>query len=336
MARDHTPSRRQVLAGLLVASALSCVLRPHGVEGPRELLAPVLSPVGRVLTLVSLSVRRNATTRSGGPMDDEAARQWLQENEALARQLAEYVAREQQRQTSAEYQYMLDQREQLEQAARWMQAMPKEFPCQLLPARVIAGAPTPFQRTRTLRPQQAGATVGDLVTTRTVLTNRSTALPGTPAVLSATAVAGRIVSSGAWTAHMQLVTDHDFRINAFVQRVYDPKRPRMLEVGGPGAQPRVRPLNEKDGPVPVNLSGCGDGLLSAAVSEGHGIRPGDLVLTMGEDDRLPMAIVIGRVRSSEPDAASPRHVRLRVEPETQLATLEDVYIVLPQAREAAP
>jgi hypothetical protein len=322
---------------LLVASAASCLLRPHGVEGPRELLSPVLWPVSRVLSLASLSVRRNATAAWGGPVDDETARQWLQDNEAVQRQLAQYWAKLQERQTASSWQYMLSQQGQLEQAERWMRAMPREFPCLIVPAQVVAGSATPYQRTRALRVRQAGAAVGDYVTTRTVMTNRSTALPGMPAVLSASAVVGQIVSSGAWTAHLQLVTDPDFHLYGFVQRVFDPRHPRPIEVmdanSGP---PRRRSLSEKDGPVSVYLTGCGDGLVSRPLSEGHAIAPGDLVLTMGEDGRLPMAIVIGRVRAVEPVPDSARHVRLKIEPDAQLATLEDVYIVLPQTREVAP
>jgi hypothetical protein len=323
-----------MLMGLLFASAVSCVFLPHGVQGPRELLAPLLAPVGRVLSVLSLNVRRNAS--AGAPLDDETARQFLQDNEALQRQLTQYLVSQNERQAASSHQFWLQEKTRLEQADAWTRAMPREFPCMILPARVVAGPATPYQRTRTLQMKRSSVSVGDFVTTRAILINRSTALPGTPAVLSSSAVVGRIIESGAWTAHLQLVTDQNFQLKAFVQRVFDPKHPRQIEDIGPGTgQPRSRPLREDDGPVPVNLTGCGDGLISAAVSEGHAIAPGDLVLTMGEDGRLPMAVVVGRVRSCEPVGNSSRHVRLRVEPEAKLDTLENVYIVLPQAREAA-
>ena len=337
MARTRQPSRRQMVAGLLLASAASCLLWPRGADGPRRVLAPVLAPLSHGLTVASLNVRRNLAAWWGGRIDDETARRLLEEHEPLQRQLTKYMDRQLQRQVAAYEQLLAEQQRQLAEASGWSQALRDQFSCLLVPAKVIAAEPTPYQRTRTLGSRQSGVP-GDYVTTRALLTNRPTAVPGDmPAVLAATALAGQIVSSGAWTAHMRLVSDPEFRINALVLRAFDAEHPRLIEDLGPEqAEPRRRILEKDDRPVPVNLTGCRDGLVSAAVPAGHAVAAGDLVVTMGDDERLPMAIVIGRVRSVARVADNPRHVTLRIEPEARLQTLQHVYIVLPRTREAAP
>jgi cell shape-determining protein MreC len=166
------------------------------------------------------------------------------------------------------------------------------------------------------------------------LTNHPTAIPVQQAVLAGACLAGEIVSSGAWTAHLRLVTDPDFKINAFVYRLYDPGRPRTIEAeelhdGKP--VPISRSLRPDDPAVPVNLAGDLTGLISAEVPARHGIRPGDHVRTMGDDIRLPVGVFIGYVLEVTPSAANPKHVRLRVAPALDLQSLRDVYVVVPLA-----
>ncbi len=332
MARTWTPSKRQMLIGLLLASAASSLLWPHGWgDLPRNWLKPLLGPVEASLSIMSLNVKRNAIIWWSGEIDDDTASQWLEKNPALQRQLSRYVDRQLTNQVVDYEQKIAELQRQRDQIAGWAGGL-REFPCLLLPAKVIAAEPTPYQRLRTLHPRNGSASPGDYVTTRGLMTERATALPGTPAVLAASSMVGRIISSGAWTAQLQLVTDSDFRINAFVLRMVDAAQPRYI-IDTVANQAKL--LKPGDPAILVNLRGCGDGLISAEVPAAHNILPGDQVITTGDDGRLPKRILIGRVRLVEPVAQAPQHVLLHVEPGAQLDMLEDVYIVLPQAREGS-
>ena len=304
-------SKGRALKGLLVLSAISCLLRKQGFDWPRELLAPVLAPLSHAGTYAAGSVQHNVQNLVDGGIDAETARRLTEENQALRRQAIVYQNR------------LAEQAGRLAEMGRWRRELENDFPCMLIPATVIGRGPMSFQHSRLLRPRRRVSS-GQFATTRTLMTNWPVAIRGKRAALGASALVGQIVSSGAWTAHLQLVTDPDFKIQAFVQRLYDPQRPRTI------LQDNVsRPLAENDRPIPVNLAGNVAGMITAEVPARHGIAEGDVVRTMGDDSRLPIGVLIGTVAGVEPVPNNPKHVRLKVAPSAQLESLRDVYVVIP-------
>jgi hypothetical protein len=333
-------NRSHLLTGLVMLSIVSCLVWPRGFAWPRELLAPVLAPLSDALTYASTSIKGNLRGLTGGAADDETARRMLEEDEPLRQRLSNYVDQTLQRQVLSYEAQLADQQRRLDEMGQWRKYLPPGFPCKLLAAKVIGQGPTPFQREELLVRKNrlpGGATwasKGDFVTMATILTDRPTAIPGELAVLSGSAVVGQIVTSGAWTAHLQLITDPDFKIKAFVYRQYDAAHPRTIEaeeMNDGKSVPTPRSLRPTDPPVPVNLAGNLTGLISAEVPAQHGIRPGDHVRTMGDDVRLPVGVFIGYVRAVTPSPANPKHVRLEVAPASDLQSLRDVYIVVPMA-----
>jgi len=344
-------SKRHVLAGVLVLSMVSCLARPRGFAWPRDLLAPVLMPLSYAGTYVAAGVRRNVRQWPAGEMDAETARRLLAENPALRRELLTHVDPRLKQQIHR-YQWLLARRDRELARMAGMREFREVFPCMLIPATVIGAGPTPYERGRLLRAGRRAST-GQMVTTRELLTYRPTALPGNEAVLSGTMLVGQIVSSGAWTARLQLITDPDFQVQAWVERVYDesksPADQRIIEVVEAVAGksvPTRRPLRKGDVWIPVNLLGQGtDRLITEALPARHGIAPGDLVLTVGvappqagramadgaRDPRLPEGMVIGRVAEVQPVPDNPRHVRLSVAPGADLGAVSEVYIVEPLA-----
>lgn len=310
-----------MLTALLGLSAVSCFVFPRGFDRPRQWLAPVLAPLSHSGAYVASTVRRN-----------------LASDDALRRAAADQVDAALRRQVIAYERAILEYRSVLGEVAAARDALGESFPCMLLPATVIGGAAGPYDDSRLLRTEgRAGR--GQYVTTLELLTGRPTAVPEQVAALSGAAVVGRVVASGAWTAQLQLLTDRGYRMRAYVWRQVYEGRDRRILIAEPdpvsGATVlRERSLKATDPVVPVNLTGVGDGLLSAEVPVGHAIEPGDVVVTMGDDGRLPMQVTVGYVDRVETPPDSPKHVRLHVAPATDLDALRRVSIVVPLARRA--
>ncbi len=337
-------SKRHVLAGVLILSVVSCLARPRGFGWPRELLAPVLAPLSYTGTYVAAGVRRNVHEWAAGEMDEETARRLLAEHPSLRRELLDRVDGRL-RQQLHRYEWLLARKDERVARLAGMTGFRGHFPCMLIPATVIAHSPMPYEAGRLVWPGRR-VSEGNLVTTRELLTYRPTAVPDNRAVLSNTSLVGQIVSSGAWTAHLQLITDPDFQVRAWVERVYDkskdPADQRIIEVietVGGKLVPARRPLRQRDELwIPVNLRGQGTGRLTTEpLPRRHGIAVGDLVLTTGTgvdpdhgDSRLPEGVMIGRVAEVLPVSDNPQHVRLSIEPEADLEALHEVYIVEPQ------
>ena len=335
MGRIPRASRPRVLKGLLVLSAVSCLLRPEGFGWPRETLAPLLAPLSHACTHVAASVKRNVRDLLGREIDERTAQQLLADSPALRRQLMRYVDQARHRQVLFLTAESARLRRRLAEIGRWRHALDDDFPCMLIPATVVGYGPTPYQRSRLLR-TRGRAAPGQLVASPTLLTDRPTAILGRRAVLSASGLAGQIVASGAWTAHMQLVTDPDFKIRAMVKRVIDPGHPRTITVyrDHDGRQvPVTRELTAEDEQVPVNLAGCITAMVTAELPARHGIAEGDIVRTAGDDTRLPTGVLIGTVTRVRPVPDKAKHVTLEVTPAARLGTLRNVIIVVPQVRE---
>jgi len=333
MARARTLTRSHLLKGLVALSVLSCFTSPRGADRPRQLLAPLLAPIGQAGTYVSDAVGRNLNDLLAGDCDDQTARDLLADPR-LRRRLHEAMVQKLQRQVAAYERLVAQQRLQLAELTAARQALGEDFPCKLVPATVIAADAGPYGRARLVRIARRPPP-GSAVTTRDVLTNRPTAIPEAVAALSGSALVGRVDSSGAWTAHVQLISDPDYRTRGLVSRLLYPGRPRQITAEQQTSDGRTlfvqRPLAADDPAIPVNLVGNGTGMTSAALPAHHGVEPGDLVVTAGDDDRLPMSIVIGAVETVEPLTDNPKHVRVTVAPAVDLDALRRVYVVLPMA-----
>ena len=326
---------RHVLQGLLALSVVSCFALPRGLDRPRELLAPLLAPISHSGVYVCDAIGRNVGDLLHDDCDEQTAREILRANGPLRDHLLAEMDRSVLRRVEACEQVIAAQQRQIDAMGRTREAIGTGFPCKLIGAKVIGEGATAWDREALLR-TSSRPTPGAPVTTRGLLINRPTAIPEGIAALSESTLVGRIVSSGAWTAHLQLVSDPDFSTRGFVVRLIYPDRTRLITVEQPDG-PRTllvqRPLQRGDAPIPVSLFGDGEGLVSAAVPAHHGIEPDDLVVTSGQDGWLPMNIRIGTVRAVEPVADTPKHVELRIEPVADLDGLRRVTIVQPLARE---
>lgn len=326
--------RRGSLWLAIAMSVVSCLIWPRGLTWPRELFAPLLAPLSHATLYATDAVRLNVRDMLGKPMDEAVVRSLLEENPALRDQLSAYLDDELQRQADGMGLWLGELRRQLADLGRWRRAFADDFPCMLYPARVIGAVAEPYSRARLVRPEHR-AGPGQFVTTRAVVTNRPTAVLGRRAVLASGALVGQVVASGAWTAHVQLVTDPDFTLRAEVVRVVYPDRPRTIRktTAVEGKLIDV-PLTADAETVPVSLLGRGDGMASEAVPVRHAIEPGDLVYTTGDELGMPSYVFVGTVTDLQPVANNPKHVRLSIAPGADLESLRDVYIVAPMLTEA--
>ncbi len=336
MARTPRLTRDHLLKGVLCLSVISCFAWPRGFERPRAVLAPILAPLSHGGAYVAATVKRNLTDLIGGVADEQALRDALAGNEPLRRQLSEHINDALLRRVVAQEQLLAKYQRQMVELSNARRAVGEGFPCMLLPASVIGASPTAFGHTRLLRPAGPAA-AGEYVTTRELLTDRPTAIPEQVAVLSASSVIGRIVSGGAWTAHVQLVIDPDFHMRAYVVRVVYEDRERLIrieEVDPDSGRTvlRERALTVYDPPIPVNLTGSGAAMTSAPAPAHHAIEPGDFIVTMGDDGWLPLQVTIGVVERVVDLADSPKHVALKIAPAADLSSLRSVIVVVPLAR----
>ncbi len=202
-----------------------------------------------------------------------------------------------------------------------------DTPVRLISARVVAGDSLPYGWTRLVNVgQKLGSRKGMWVTNRRLVTNRSKRLPENLAVLSGTALAGRICETGAFTARLQLVTDKGFAIRAQVKRIINPRNPRRVQIGA-----RMVRLRQYRNP-PVEVFTRGDGtqwLIAGEVNKVHNIQPGDILQTRPEIGSLPVAVDIGKVVKVSDDSKHPGRSTLWIKPAVNLPALREVFIVIP-------
>ena len=158
-------------------------------------------------------------------------------------------------------------------------------------------------------------------------------------VLGRNYVVGEISEAGEYSSTLRLVTDPSFRAPARILRLVKPGEQRTFSVSGAGLnagrEPRVFRHNGRTHgeqfvgeAIEVNAAGDGDQVVCRQVPAFHRIRPGD-VLTTARLAELPFRLTIGRVVEVTAEAANPHFVTILVEPKADLATLREVYIVLP-------
>ncbi len=269
--------------------------------------------------------------QGGRSITQAEARRLARENRALQAQLIEL---------SRAYQQYLRQ----DAVKQYLYGRMRDFPCELIAARVVGAESLPYGRTRALNVgAAAGATPGARVTTRRLLTDRAKSihagyagvawekdLPRRRAAVASTVLAGMIDASGAFTARLMLVTDREFAIAADLFRVIDPDNPRQVTVTreGVAALEPLTPANRDLIPVWARGDGRG-GMIVEEVSRNDNVLPGDWLLTRRDDAFLPAGLPIAEVIEVLDDPEHAGFVTLRLRPLADLASLREVYVVVP-------
>jgi cell shape-determining protein MreC len=293
------------------------------------MLGPLLAPLSDGGTFISTRMKRNVADLAHGRLSPAELAEALESNPALREQLQQYGDQQIRGQLLAYEQYMIEQQRQLNEIAD-LRGNFQDFPCTLVPAKVIGGDANPLRDTRLISPASK-VTAHNPVTTRGLAVQSPTALPGELAVLSSSALVGRVAESGAWTARLQTVCDAGFQTAVTIKR--DPANPRKIQVDQQQAGrviPVEKALDAADPWVPAILHGDGRGLTSSELPAYHKVLPGDWVYTAGNDPRLPMPVLVGVVAAVHPVETDSNHCRLEVRPAADLATLRDVYVVIPK------
>ena len=209
-----------------------------------------------------------------------------------------------------------------------------DTPVKLISARVVAADSLPYGYGRLLNAgSRSGAESPMYVTTRALWTDRKKKLPQNFAVLSDSALVGRLMETKAFTARMYMVNDRAFKILANIHRRLDPKNPRQVQLGD-----RMQTLTISNN-LPIAVLARGDGATGLVVSEvpqSHNVLPGDVLQTKPNDALLPAEVEIGIV---DKVTDSPQHagmVDLHVKPSADLPSLREVYIVVPEAAPPEP
>lgn len=310
------PSKPTILT-LLMAFSLAGALYPPLVRPMRVAMQWLVTPLGDGLMYMTTAFNSRLAESIAPGIAPEDARRLQRENEGLRNRLL-----------ALEQQWQL--RRQQESAMESLLYGPMhDFPCELIAARVVAADAMPYSGTRVINAgRRHGADAGMRVCR--VITDRSKALPPNLAAITASALAGRITESGAFTARLQLVTDANFTIRARIRRIIDPAKPRVIRVlmEGRAAEETLSEANNKPIETPVSGDGTGE-LIVPDVSKYHNIQPGDYLVTCGDEAFLPAEIGIGRVTRVVDNAKYKGMTTVYAKPLADLSTLRDVYVVLP-------
>jgi cell shape-determining protein MreC len=313
-------SKQRVLGILLIASCVLSLLGAGLSDRIRQAVQPALAPIGDGGMYIKTLLESQLTSHAAGALTGEEARA-LQERYRSAEDELRVVR--------GERDELLRRRQALDSLYG---RLPSTFLCKLMPARVVGEESLPYGQSRALNAgTRRGATPGGLVTTRRLLTDRGKKLHTELAVMSQTAVVGRIVAAGPFTARMALVTDRGFVIRARIRRVLHRDNPREITVEAPSGM-AVAPLTDANN-RPIDVEARGDGVDALICGEDvqayHNILPGDVLVTSGRDAFLPAEIRIGEVTGVARRSEHRGFVTLKIKPQADLATLRDVYIVYP-------
>jgi len=309
-------SKKWLLAVLLTACVVTSFLGSRASVPLRNMMQYPLAPLGDIPMYLTSAFEGHA---GGSPdISREQARALLVENRRLRGQLLEL---------SRLYQQYARQ----ERTKQYLFGRMTDFPCRLIPGRVVGAEPLPYGQTRIVGPgRSAGTRVGARVTTRELVTDRPKALLSGYATISATSLVGRISSAGAFTARLQLVTDRQFAIEAQIFRLIDPNNPRQIKVTKANAAAMEILTPQNNHLVPVFAQGDGaNGLIVRDVSVNDNVRPGDWLITRRDDAFLLAGIRIGEVTQVVRSPEHPGFVTLHVRPHADLEALREVYIVVP-------
>ncbi len=210
-----------------------------------------------------------------------------------------------------------------------------DLSCELVPARISAGDSLAYGQTRLVNAgRRNGTAPGDQVTTRLLLTNRAKALEphGKLAVVTGSALVGRLGETWGYMARLILVTDRSFRTQAQIARAIDPNNPRLIQVENtPGYVTEETLSHQNYAYVPCVAHGNGsDAVIVRGVSRGDNIKVGDelVVRIVGtyESTRIPIGKVV-EVKVDEKLGVG--FDQLRIEPMADLAALREVFILVP-------
>lgn len=310
-----------MLAGvLMLAAGVLALLGPDAAVQLRSMCHWALAPLGDAGMYLTTSLK--GQTRPAVDLTDEQAAALVRENEQLRS-------------------VVTTQREYLRRINRELQGGGRAFrnvfshafgpnadvPVRLVAARAVATDSLPYGWTRVLNAGSRDHVQGGMLATqRLLLTDREKSLPENLAVLADSALIGRIIEAGAFTARLQLITDAGFATRAHVARVIDPGNPRQVQVND-RRQPLTPQINFA---VEAYARGNGTGeMVCDPIPAVHNIRPGDVLQTRGDQALLPVPVAIGRVAAVEDDPEHAGMVIVRVAPLADLPAVRNVYIVVP-------
>ncbi len=311
----RAPSKPTILAVLIVLSVVSTLMGPRFSAALRRPVSWLVAPLGDAAMAVSTAIKGGL----GLIAEPEELVRLRRRAEQLEGQLVA-AARE------------LGRLRRQQRGRASLFAATGDFPGELIPARVIAGDPLPYTRSRLLTQmgERRDAPPGSVVTTRLVYTGRKKGLPPRLAAMGANAMVGELMESGNFTARVRLVTDRGFETRAAILRKFDPDKPRPIRILRKGAAVETTLTPENRGLIPVKARGDGAGSLRVEqVPEYHNVLPGDLLLSTGRTRRLPVSVPIGRVAEVHDSGDHPQYSVLKVEPIADIEALRDVYIVYP-------
>ncbi len=123
------------------------------------------------------------------------------------------------------------------------------------------------------------------------------------------AVVGRIVSSGAQTSNLQLITDPAFRVPVIIEP--SPERGENWQAEGMLIGQGMQPI------------------IITMVSSNYPVQPNDPVFIRSAPDTLPIPVVTGKVQSAQRDEKNPVMLNITVRPMIELERLNEVVVVTP-------
>lgn len=317
-------SKKTLLALLLMLSLMVAMLGPGAGQALRGPVMTVEGWLGDGGMYLVTATKAKVHEWSAEPIAPDEARRLKARNEALQAQVCAL---------SAQWADHLEQIRKIQQLRSLAFGPTDDLPCELIPARVVAGDSQAYGQTRVLSAR--GARPGLPVTTRELLTDRSKALapnglsaihlPPDLAKVSSAVLVGRVLESTAFSARLQLVTDRGFaRFQARIQRRIAPDHP----------DPTRRALsNDNIALIGVEAGGDGKGGLTVSgVKESDRVRVGDWLVTRSDEALLPAQVAIGEVTEVKGDPRQPGFVNLRVRPLADLEALREVYVVVPRGK----
>lgn len=307
-----------ILALLMAMTVVTTLLGPSAAGKLRATVHWAFAPLGDAGMYLTTRVKR--LTQPPPRIEPDRAERLVERNEILQRQVR----------------FLESQLRRTQQTMRSGRGVFSKYfdprsgvPVQCVAARVVAADSMPYGWTRIVNAgHRRGATNGAFVTQRRLLTDRAEPMGDNQLVLGASALAGRIMESGPFTARLQLVTDAGFEIRSQVHRVIDPRRPRVIQAG----DQMVQLTAANDAPIDVMAFGDGAvGLIVPEVRKVHNIRVGDVLQVRPDIGALPAPVQIGRVVEVVDDARHAGMVQLHVRPAVDFPSLRDVFIVVPTA-----
>ncbi len=313
------PSSRFVLTVLLAGAVVLIAVGPRAAGPLRRMAHYVIAPFGDPAMYVTTAFKGFVGRESEGISTDEA-RRLRDTNDRL---YGAVVA------LGNEVRRLKLQRSKMEHLGF---GPLKDFPCALIPARVVAGESLPYGETRLVnRGTAQGARQGARVTTRKLWTDRAKDLQGRWATIAGEALVGRLTESGAFSARLQLLTDRRFELRARIRRVINAANPRKITVIEKDTAAERTLTQENNVSVDVVVQGDGaDGLVVKTVAGRHNIQPGDWVFTRNDEAFLPATIRVGKVSAVGPDPDHPAFMTLKITPFADLDALREVFIVVPE------